>query len=69
MQVSEEPGNKTLYFVNEVNQYTSAGNYEIKYDEDGNMVEKTNRDLRNDSVKFKFSTENILLQAETPNRR
>lgn len=69
VQVSEEPGNKTLYFVNEVNQYTSAGNYEIKYDADGNMVEKTNRDLPKDSVKFKFSTENKLLQAETPNRR
>ena len=69
VQVSEEPGNKTLYFVNEVNQYTSVGNYEIKYDADGNMVEKTNRDLRKDSVKFKFSIESKLLQAETPNRR
>ncbi|XP_022790519.1 uncharacterized protein LOC111330000 [Stylophora pistillata] len=68
-QVSEEPGNKTLYSVNEINQYTSVGNYEIKYDMDGNVAEKTNRDLRNDSVKFKFSTENMLLQAETPNKR
>ena len=67
--VSQEPGNKTLYAANEVNQYTSAGNYDIKYDMNGNMEEKTNKELPNDSVKFKFSAEDILLQAETPNKR
>lgn len=67
--VSQEPGNKTLYAANEVNQYTSAGNYDIKYDMNGNMEEKTNRDVRNDSVKFKFSAEDFLVQAKTPNRR
>ena len=69
VQVSEEPGNNTLYATNEINQYTTAGNYDIKYDMNGNMVEKTNRDLQNDTVKFKFSAEDILLQAETPNKR
>ena len=69
VQVSEEPGNKTLYAANEINQYTTARSYDIKYDMNGNMEEKTNRDLRNDSVKFKFSAEDILLQAETPNKR
>ncbi|KAJ7392606.1 hypothetical protein OS493_010257 [Desmophyllum pertusum] len=67
--VSEEPGNKTLYAVNKVNQYSTAGNYDIKYDMNGNMEEKTNRNVRNDSVKFKFSSEDFLLQAETPNKR
>ncbi|KAJ7392617.1 hypothetical protein OS493_010268 [Desmophyllum pertusum] len=67
--VSEEPGNKTLYAVNKVNQYSTAGNYDIKYDMNGNMEEKTNRNVRNDSVKFKFSAEDFLLQAETPNKR
>ena len=67
--VSQEPGNKTLYATNEVNQYSSAGNYDIKYDMNGNVEEKTNREVRNDSVKFKFSAEDFLLQAETPNKR
>lgn len=69
VSVSQEPGNKTLYAANEVNQYTSAGNYDIKYDMNGNMEEKTNSEVRNDSVKFKFSAEDFLVQAETPNRR
>ena len=67
--VSQEPGNKTLYAANEVNQYSSAGDYDIKYDMNGNMEEKTNREVWNDSVKFKFSAEDFLLQAETPNKR
>ena len=67
--VSQEPGNKTLYAANEVNQYSSAGDYDIKYDMNGNMEEKTNREVRNDSVKFKFSAEDFLVQAETPNKR
>ncbi|XP_078355806.1 uncharacterized protein LOC144640574 [Oculina patagonica] len=67
--VSQEPGNKTLYAANEVNQYTTAGDYDIKYDMNGNMEEKTNRDVRNDSVKFKFSAEDFLVQTETPNKR
>lgn len=67
--VSQEPGNKTLYAANEVNQYTSAGSYDIKYDMNGNMEERTNRDVRNDSIKFKFSAEDFLVEAETPNRR
>ena len=67
--VSQEPGNKTLYAANEVNQYISAGDYDIKYDMNGNMEEKTNREVRNDSVKFKFSAEDFLVQAETPNKR
>ena len=67
--VSPEPGNKTLYAANEVNQYSSAGNYDIKYDMNGNMEEKTNREVRNDSVKFKFSAEDFLVQAETPSKR
>ena len=67
--VSQAPGNKTLYAANEVNQYTKAGVYDIKYDMNGNMEEKTNRHVRNDSVKFKFSAEDFLLQTETPNKR
>ncbi|XP_068683141.1 uncharacterized protein [Montipora foliosa] len=67
--VSQEPGNKTLYAANEVNQYSSAGSYDIKYDMNGNMEEKTNREVRNDSAKFKFSAEDFLVQAETPNKR
>lgn len=69
VSVSEEPGNKTLYAANKVNQYASAGNYDIRYDANGNMKERTNRDLRDDNVKFWFSAEDILLQAETPNKR
>lgn len=69
LYVSQEPGNKTLYAANKVNQYSSAGNYDIKYDMNGNMEEKTNREVRDDSVKFKFSAEDFLLQAETPNKR
>ena len=67
--VSEEPGNKTLYAVNEVNQYTAAGNYDIKYDSNGNVKEKTHKEIRTDSLKVTFSPEDILLQAETPNKR
>ena len=67
--VLEEPGNKTLYAANEINQYTRAGDYDIKYDMNGNMEEKTNRNLRNDSVKFKFSADDFLVQTETPNKR
>ena len=59
--VSQEPGNKTLYAVNEVYQYSSAGYYDIKYDMNGNMEEKTNREVRNDSTKFKFSAEGFLV--------
>ena len=67
--VSQEPGNKTLYAVNEVNQYSSAGNYDIKYDMNGNMEEKTNREVLNDSAKFRFSAEDFLVQVESPNKR
>ena len=67
--VSQEPGNKTLYAANEVNQYTTAGNYDIRYDTNGNMKERANRDVHNDNVKLSFSPEDILLQAETPNKR
>ena len=67
--VSQEPGNKTLYAANSVNQYTTAGKYDIKYDMNGNMEEKTNRDVRDDNVKFKFSPEDFLVQTETPNKR
>ncbi|KAL9963573.1 hypothetical protein ACROYT_G027096 [Oculina patagonica] len=67
--VSQEPGKKTLYAANKVNQYTTAGDYDIKYGMNGNLEEKTNRDVRNDSAKFKFSTEDFLVQTETPNKR
>jgi len=67
--VSQGPGNKTLYAVNEVKQYSSAGNCDIKYDMNGNMEEKTNREVRNDSAKFKFSAEDCLVQVETRNKR
>lgn len=67
--VSHEPGNKTLYAANEVNQYATVGSYDIRYDANGNMKERTNRDLRNDSVEFRFSSEDVLLEAETPNKR
>ncbi|KAL9963565.1 hypothetical protein ACROYT_G027086 [Oculina patagonica] len=67
--VSQESGNKTLYAANEVNQYTTAGDYDIKYDMNGNMKGKSNRDVRNDSIKFMFSVEDFLVQTETPNKR
>lgn len=67
--VSHEPGNKTLYVANEINQYITAGSYDIKYDENGNVKERSNREQRNDSVKLSFSPEDILLQAETPIKR
>ena len=67
--VSQEPGNKTLYAANEVNQYTTAGNYDIRYDTNGNMKERANKDVRNDNLKLSFNPEDILLQAETPNKR
>ena len=67
--VSKEPGNKTFYAANKVNQYNTAGSYDIKYDTNGNMKERTNRNQRNDSVKFSFSAEDILLQAQTPSKR
>ena len=69
VHVTEEPGETTLYAANEVNQYTMAGKYDIKYDMNGNMIERTNRVLQNDSVKFKFSVEDVLVQAETPSKR
>ena len=66
---SQEPGNKTFYAANKVNQYTTAGSYDIRYDTDGNMKDRTNRNQRNDSVKLWFSAEDIVMQAETPSKR
>ena len=67
--ISQNPGNKTFYAANKVNQYNTAGSYDIRYDTNGNMKERTNRNQRNDSVKFSFSAEDILLQAATPSIR
>ena len=66
---SQKPGNKTFYAANKVNQYTTAGSYDIGYDTNGNVKERTNRNQRNDSVKFSFSAEDNLLKADTPSKR
>jgi YD repeat-containing protein len=57
------------YETNNVNQYKSVSDYEFGYDKNGNMLFKKNKKSRAKDIKYVFSEENVLMQAETANER
>jgi RHS repeat-associated protein len=58
-------GTTIEYVVNEMNQYTKVGDFEYKYDADGNMIQKKNTKT-NEIWTFTWSQDDKLISSTSP---
>jgi len=62
MTVSDN-GSRTAYTTNDMNQYMQAGDARYTYDDDGNMVSKTDA---TGITSYEYNSENRLMRVVTP---